>query len=145
MQKNGVVMFILDTNVISEVIKKEPNNKVLTWLNNQTEENLYLSVVTLIEIKKGVCLLDESTKKEQITNWLNNSLLNRFENRWLDISQDISFMCGELLGSLQKKGIVLHVIDALIAATALVMDYQLVTRNIKDFEHTKVKLFNPWY
>jgi len=116
-------MFILDTNIISELIKKEPNNNVLTWLSHQLEDNLYLSVVSLIELKKGVFLMEESHKRQHIINWLDNSLLNRFEER---------------------LGITLHLMDALIAATALVTGYQIVTRNIKDFKHTNTKIINPW-
>ncbi len=133
-------MYLLDTNIISESTKKTPNEKVLAWLSSIDSPKLFLSVLTLGEIRKGVEKLGDPFKKQKITQWLEIDLLGMFYGRIIDIDSAVSDKWG-YISSLQN----IPAIDALIAASALVHNYKLVTRNIKDFESIAgLELINPW-
>ena len=136
--------YLLDTNVISELIAREPNQKVLDWLDSLDPGALYLSVVTLGEIRKGIEKLPPSKRKGALQNWLETDLLLRFQGNILDISVDIMLGWGELTGRLENEGKPIAALDALIAATALQGKFRLVTRNDSDFQHTGVTIDNPW-
>jgi toxin FitB len=133
-------MYLLDTNIISETIKKSPNPKVITWLSSIDSQKLFLSVLTLGEIRKGVEKLEDQTKKQKITQWLEINLVAGFYGRIINIDATISDKWG-YISSLKN----ISAIDALIAASALVHNHKLVTRNIKDFEEIAgLELINPW-
>ncbi|HFE63121.1 MAG TPA: type II toxin-antitoxin system VapC family toxin [Caldithrix sp.] len=108
------------------------------------EEDLFLSVLTIGELQKGISKLSASRKKKQLSEWLENDLRLRFEYRLLPISQDIAVRWGILQGDLEKEGMPMATIDGLIAATALEYNLTLVTRNVDDFKNSGVPLFNPW-
>lgn len=136
--------YLLDTCVISELIKPEPNSHVINWLNAQNEEDIYLSVLTIGEIQKGIAKLPESKKKQNLQNWLDNDLQQRFESRIIDINNEISLCWGKIQGEAEQKGNKMSVIDSLIASTGIVFDCTVVTRNVSDIEASDCKLYNPW-
>lgn len=136
--------YLLDTCLISELVAKQPNQQVLDWLDAQDPEILYLSVITIGEIAKGITKLATSKRKESLTKWLNEALTSRFEGRILSIDTPTMVLWGNLVGQLEQGGRPLPVMDSLIAATALQHSLSLVTRNENDFAGTGVVIFNPW-
>jgi predicted nucleic acid-binding protein len=136
--------YLLDTNVISELILKQPNKRVVQWLDDLDPNRVYLSVITIGEIRKGIEKLPPSKRKEAVKEWLEADLLLRFQGRILEITTDVMLIWGELTGRLEKQGRPITAIDSLIAAIALQGDCCLVTRNERDFQHTGVKIINPW-
>jgi tRNA(fMet)-specific endonuclease VapC len=136
--------YLLDTCLISELVAKQPNQKVLDWVDAQMPERLYLSVITIGEIAKGICKLTPSKRKESLTTWLNETLPNRFENRILTLDVSTMVLWGNLVGQLEQNGRPLPAMDSLIAAIALQHSLSLVTRNEKDFAGTGVVIINPW-
>ena len=136
--------YLLDTCLISELVAKQPNQKVLDWVDAQFPETLYLSVITIGEIAKGICKLTPSKRKESLSTWLNETLPNRFENRILTLDVSTMVLWGNLIGQLEQNGRPLPAMDSLIAAIALQHSLSLVTRNEKDFAGTGVVIINPW-
>ena len=136
--------FLLDTNIPSELTRIQPEPKVADWLETQEDETLFLSVVTLGEIKKGFVILPESKRRTHLEQWLENDLLPWFEGRILPVTQAIAERWGILDGERQLEGDPLNTADGMIAATALEHDMTLVTRNTKDFTGLGLSLFNPW-
>jgi predicted nucleic acid-binding protein len=135
---------LLDTQVISELISKRPNKKVVEWLDRLDSNTIYLSVITIGEIRKGIEKLPPSKRKERIKEWLEGDLLLRFQGRILEITTEVTLIWGELTGRLEKEGRPITAIDSLIAAIALQGNYRLVTRNEHDFQYTGVTIINPW-
>ncbi|NDJ25908.1 PIN domain-containing protein [Nostoc sp. B(2019)] len=136
--------YLLDTCLISEVVVKQPNQQVLDWLDAQMPETLYLSVITIGEIAKGISKLTASKRKESLSTWLNETLPSRFEHRILSIDASTMVLWGNLVGQLELSGRPLPVMDSLIAAIALQNSLSLVTRNENDFAGTGVVIINPW-
>ena len=136
--------FLLDTNIISELIKPEPAVNVVLWFQ-QTDENLmFLSVLTLGEIRKGISILPDARRRVKIEAWLKKDLCQRFEGRILQIDANIADRWGSMVGQAQIKKIVIPVIDGLLAATAMQYNLTLVTLNTRDVVEAGVGLFNPW-
>src|SRR5512134_1925621 len=96
--------YLLDTNVISELISKKPNAKVLEWLDHLDPNSIYLSVVTIGEIRKGIQKLPPSKRKDAVTQWLEGDLLLRFQERILEITVEVMLVWGELTGRLENEG-----------------------------------------
>ncbi len=136
--------FLLDTNVISELIKPRPEPGVVRWVEESDENLLYLSVLTLGEIRKGVAALPLSARRMALEAWLESDLRLRFTKRILAIDEEVAGRWGVLAGQAQKDGRGLPVIDGLLAATAIHHNLTLVTRNDCDISFTGVALFNPW-
>lgn len=136
--------FLLDTNVISELLKPKFEPKVATWIDATDEELLFLSVLTLGEIRKGVVLLPRSARRTSLEAWLLKDLPLRFSGRILDIDQEVAHRLGQISGLASAKGVNVPVIDGLLAATAIQHNLTLVTRNTRDVAATGVTLFNPW-
>ncbi|AFZ61359.1 type II toxin-antitoxin system VapC family toxin (plasmid) [Anabaena sp. PCC 7938] len=136
--------YLLDTCLISEMVAKQPNQQVLDWLDAQVPETLYISMITIGEIAKGISKMTASKRKESLTNWLNETLPNRFEQRILSIDFSTMVLWGNLVGQLEQNGRPLPAMDSLIAAIALQNSLSLVTRNDKDFALTGVVIVNPW-
>lgn len=132
--------YLIDTNVISETIRPKPNQNVLRWLDQIESEHLYLSVLTLGEIRKGIELLNSELKINKLTIWLQQDLIQWFQDRVLPIDQAVA----DCWGRLQTSQKILPAIDSLIAATALHHDLALVTRNVKDFQIDGLQIVNPW-
>ena len=135
--------FLLDTNIISEPKQKKPNKEVLEWLDAQDESKLFLSVLTVGEIRKGIARLESGRKKAELENWL-EQLRIRFSRRILAMSEKTFLVWGKMCGEFESKGIVRSALDSLLEATALEHDLILVTRNIKNFQHSQVTILNPW-
>ena len=136
--------YLLDTCVISELMTKQPVLRVVDWIDRMEESHLYLSVITIGEIRKGVEKLSPSNKKTVLEEWLNDHLIRRFAGRIVPIDLNIILKWGQMTGALEKTGQTMSAIDSLIAATAYQGHFTLVTRNEKDFLHSKIPLFNPW-
>ena len=137
--------YLLDTCVISELVKTMPDLRVEKWIRSQDEENLFLSVITIGEIQKGVSKLPKDRrKKPKLQNWLTNELRERFRDRILEITLETALVWGQILGTCEKNGVTLPAIDSLIASQGIFHKMTIVTRNISDMEPSGVSLFNPW-
>jgi predicted nucleic acid-binding protein len=139
-----VTGFLLDTNVISELIKPRPSPKVARWVDDTDESLLHLSVLTLGEIRKGISSLPSSSRRAALENWFANDLLARFSGRILPVDLPTAERWGELTGSATARRAPLPVIDGLLAATALEHDLTFVTRDTKHVAATGVAVFDPW-
>lgn len=135
--------FLLDTNVISELVRPMPEPKVRAWVAATDENLLYLSVLTLGEIRKGLLTLKDASRRVHLEAWLDSDLVLRFAGRILAIDQAVADRWGRLAAQ-EMAGSLLPVIDGLLAATALHHNLTFVTRNTKDVAATGVPLFNPW-
>lgn len=136
--------YLIDTCCISELVKKKPNPTVIKWFADQDELSLYLSVITFGELRKGIEKLPDSKRRQWLNRWVKKDLSNRFKNRILSIHLQEINKWGQILAKAEKAGSPVPAIDALIAATALVHDLTVVTRNITDMKSTGVELSNPW-
>ena len=136
--------FLLDTNVISELIKKEPDRHVARWIEETEETILFLSVLTLGEVRSGIERMNPGRRRGRLESWLAVDLRLRFQNRILSISDAIAERWGALSATAAKKGRPLPVIDGLLAATALHHDLMIVTRNDDDLRGASVPALNPW-
>jgi predicted nucleic acid-binding protein len=136
--------FLLDTNVISELVKPRPEASVTAWVEDTDESLLYLSVLTLGEIRRGIAALPQSRRRAILEAWLNKDLRARFEDRILIIDQNVADRWGLLTAVAHKSGIALPVIDGLLAATALEHNLTLVTRDTGQIPSMGVSVFNPW-
>lgn len=136
--------FLLDTNVISELVKPKPESKVTTWIDSIDEDLLYLSVLTLGEIRKGIASLSDASRRVTLEAWLNSDLTFRFAERILPIDRAVADRWGRLAADAASAKSPLPVIDGLLAATALDQNLTLVTRNTRDIAVTGVSVFNPW-
>jgi predicted nucleic acid-binding protein len=136
--------FLLDTNIISELVKPKPEANVTEWVENTDESLLYLSVLTLGEIRRGIAALPQSRRRATLEGWLDKDLRARFEGRILVIDQEVADRWGLLTATARNSGIVLPVIDSLLAATALEHNLTLVTRDTGQIPSMGVAVFNPW-
>ncbi len=136
--------FLLDTNIISELVKPKPEANVTEWVENTDESLLYLSVLTLGEIRRGIAALPQSRRRATLEAWLDKDLRARFEGRLLVIDQEVADRWGLLTAAARNSGIVLPVIDGLLAATALEHNLTLVTRDTGQIPSMGVAVFNPW-
>jgi predicted nucleic acid-binding protein len=138
------VNFLLDTNVISEPMKARPNAGVLAWLAEVDEGTVFLSVVTVTELRYGIERLATGKRRDRLDDWLRKDLGSRFEGRILPADVGIADACGRLVARSESLGRPIEPRDAFIAATAEVHGLTLVTRNAADFEPTVKALVTPW-
>ena len=136
--------FLLDTNVPSELTKPLPEPRVREWVAAQDNATLYLSVVSVGELRRGFTLLPQGKRRAQLEQWFEQFLLPLFAGRILPITQTIADRWGVLGGECQLKGTPLNTADGMIAATALEHDLTIVTRNVKDFVRLGVPILNLW-
>jgi predicted nucleic acid-binding protein len=136
--------FLLDTNVVSELTRPRPDVGVTNWMNAADEEFLFLSVLTLGEVRKGIATVQDPARKVRLETWLSRGLIARFDGRILGIDQAVADRWGQITGSLALRGTPLSVIDGLLAATALHHNLTLVTRNKRDVEFTGAAVLDPW-
>lgn len=133
--------YLLDTNILSELRRKIPDDRVASWLAQRPAPTLHLSVLTLGEIRKGIEVLTDAVRKQSLLDWLETDLPAYFDGRILPIDAAVADRWGRLLGDARRP---LPAIDSLLAATALTHGLVLVTRNVKDFAGLAVDIFNPW-
>lgn len=133
--------YLLDTNVVSEVVRPRPNPRLLRWLQAVPDDALHLSVLTLGEIRRGVEKLKAGTKREKLRVWLEQELPAWFEERLLPIDTRVADRWGRLLVEVGRP---VPAIDSLLAATALTHGLRIVTRNAADFRFPALDVVNPW-
>ncbi|HEY3266679.1 MAG TPA: type II toxin-antitoxin system VapC family toxin [Armatimonadota bacterium] len=136
--------YLLDTNVISELVARQPDQAVLRWIEALDQSAVYLSVITIGEIHRGIERLPESAKRDRLRAWLTDELLVRFGDRMAPIDVGVMMAWGSMVARLISEGRPLSAMDSLIAAQAIHHGYSLVTRNESDFRDTGVHLINPW-
>ncbi len=136
--------FLLDTNVVSEWVKPRPNAGVVAWLAEADEDRIFLSVVTLAELRYGIERMSAGHRRKRLDAWLRDELPLRFEGRVLPINSTIADAWGKIVARSEAAGRPISVTDAFIAATVEVHDLTLVTRNASDFEPTLGSIVNPW-
>lgn len=133
--------YLLDTNVISELVRPKPAKAVLAWFENIPSEALHISVLTLGEIRKGVEQMPDGARREKPRLWLEHDLADWFETRVLPIDIQVADRWGRLIAQMGRP---VPSIDSLLAATALHHELRLVTRNQKDFDYPGLEVINPW-
>ncbi|MEN9848711.1 MAG: hypothetical protein RL368_1451 [Pseudomonadota bacterium] len=133
--------YLIDTNVISELKRPQPNAQVVKWFSTIPDEKIYVSVLSLGEIRKGIEKLSDSPRKIALCHWLENELITWFGERLLPVDAGVADTWGRLQAELNRP---LPAIDSLLAATALHYNFYLVTRNTKDFVFPKLEVINPW-
>jgi predicted nucleic acid-binding protein len=138
------VNVLLDTCVLSEVWKREPDPGVLEWFELQAEQSLFLSSLTIGELTRGVMRMPAGSRRDRLRAWVREALPARFAGRILSIDGDIAARWGVMLAEAERRGEVLPVIDSLIAATAAFHDFTVATRNEHDFRRCSVPVINPW-
>jgi len=136
--------FLVDTNCISEVVRVKPEARVLAWIEAADESLLYLSVLTLGEIRKGVAALPQSRRRSRLETWLAVELQARFSGRILPIDVAVADRWGLLAANAKSSGKPLSTIDGLLAATAIHHNLTVVSRNVSDFTSVPVQVLNPW-
>ncbi len=135
--------FLLDTCVISELVKPAPDPHVVTWLKSSAAEQLFLSVVTVGEIRKGLTKLPASKRKDALTVWL-QKLVAEYSDRILPVNLAVAENWGIMQGEAEQRGMPMAALDSLIAAVARTHKLVIATRNERDFAASKVPLVNPW-
>jgi predicted nucleic acid-binding protein len=135
--------FLLDTNAISEWQKPRPNRGVLAWMNATDEDSLFLSVVTLAELRYGTERMAAGGRRVRYEKWLESELPMRFEGRVLPVNPAVADMWGRLVARGAASGRLINAMDAYLAATAEVHSLTLVTRNVSHFSLLK-SVVNPW-
>jgi predicted nucleic acid-binding protein len=136
--------YLLDTCAISEMVSVKPNAKVLKWFESQSEKTLYLSIITIGEIEKGIYQLIQSKKRLRLETWLFDELVPGFQGRLIGIDRKLMTAWAKMIAELKTKGMVRQSFDSLIEATALHHQLILVTRNVKNFQNSQVTILNPW-
>jgi len=136
--------YLLDTCVLSEFTRHQPNERVIDWLNSIDEEKLSISVITIGEIHHGIERLPNSHRKTELQIWMNDELLTRFAERIVMIDAPTMFIWGSLTARLEAAGNPMSVMDSLIAASALQNNLIVATRNVADFLPGGVQVINPW-
>lgn len=137
-------MYLLDTCVFSELIKKKPAPSVTRWILERDEILFSVSALTFGEIKKGIANVQDAKRKETLEMWLQDFVIPRFWSRIIPIDGPVALAWGELVAMQGRTGRLIPTIDSLIAASAIAHQLQIVTRNTKDFEGLNIQLINPW-
>src|SRR6266498_2678506 len=135
---------LLDPCVILELVTKHPNPKVVDFVDSLDSDDVYLSVITIGEIAKGVEKMPKSKRKQELHSWLKEDLLVRFDGGIIPLDTQVLMEWGMLIARLESTGITLPAIDSLIAATTLTHKLTIVTRNVDDFTGTGIEIVNPW-
>lgn len=136
--------YLLDTNVVSEWVKPQPDPAVMSWLADVDEERVFLSVATFGEIRHGIERMPEGRRRARLAIWLADDLPTRFEGRILGIDRRVAEAWGVVMARGQKAAVTVGAMDVFFAATAEVHALTLVTRNVRDFARLGVSLFDPW-
>jgi len=137
------VSFLLDTNAVSEWVKPRPNSGVIRWMESVDEDRIFLSVISLAELRYGIERLAPGSRRNRLETWLRNELPLRFEGRILSVDEIVADVWRKTMSRSEAIGRRMGLMDAFLAATAVVHDLTLVTRNVSDFTVLQ-KIFNPW-
>lgn len=138
-------MILLDTNIVSEWVKPKPSAELARWLDAQPEDELFISVITFAELRRGASLLPFGRKRDTLRRWIDRSLTDRFEGRTLTVDRAVCDIWGDLLALSRQKSIALSVMDGFIAATAIAHQLTLATRNTKDSLGLEFSLVDPFH
>jgi toxin FitB len=138
------VSFLLDTNVVSELVRPRPDVGLIEWLAERDEDQVFLSVVTLAELRYGIARLPIGRRRRSLEEWLRGELLQRFDGRIMPVNDDVALTWGDVTAECAAVGRPIEAMDALIAATARVYALELVSRNARDFEAALISVHNPW-
>lgn len=136
--------FLLDTNVLSETTRPQPNTVVLDWIATQAGESLFISAITIGELRRGALVLAEGKKRNALLRWIETGIKADFAGRILPVDTTVMERWADLQIATQKTGRRLPLMDSLLAATALTHGLTLATRNIADFQAADVPLLDPW-
>ena len=136
--------YLLDTCVISELVTKTPDTKVVAFVDSLEPDDVFLSVITIGEIVKGIEKLPTSKRKQTLHTWLQEDLLVRFDGKILSLDTDVMLEWGKLIARVEAVGNPMPAIDSLIAATVLGHEMTLITRNVNDFKVAAIEIVNPW-
>ncbi len=136
--------FLLDTNVLSEPTRPRPDPGVLAWLAAVDEDEVFISAITIAELRYGIERLMAGKKRATLEGWLQQNLRLRFEGRVLPVNAHVADTCGRLIAYSESKGRPIAVADGYIAATAVVHGLTLVTRDVSDFEVVVKSILSPW-
>jgi toxin FitB len=135
--------WLIDTNIVSEWVKPRPDAGIVSWLDEVDEDRVFLSVVSLPEMRFGIERLAPGRRRNRLDRWLREELPERFEGRIVPVDGQVADACGRLLARARQAGRGLGAMDALIAATCQACDLVLATRNLGDFDGLGVELFAP--
>ena len=135
---------LLDTNVVSEAMRKQPSARVLGWIEAQVEESLFISAITIGELRRGSLILADGKRRKALLQWIETGIKAEFAGRILPLDIAVMESWADLQAAMAKSGRALPVMDSLLAATALTHGLTLATRNIADFEAAGIALLNPW-
>ena len=136
--------YLLDTNIVSEWVKPRPNAGIVAWLADIDEDRVFISVVTLAELRHGIERLAAGARRDRLDSWLRDDLPRRFEDRILVVDDAIADSWGRVMLRGQAAGRPLSAMDAFIAAMAEVHGMTLVTRNVSDFAVLGLPMIDPW-
>lgn len=136
--------FLLDTNVVSEWTKSRPDTGVVAWLAEADEDRVFISVITVAELRHGIERLEAGERRDRLDTWLTEQVPQRFEERLLPVDAETANLWGRVMAQGQAAGRPPGTTDCFIAATVLQHDMTLVTRNVSDFEALGVRLVSPW-
>ena len=137
-------MFVLDTNIISEVMRPQPDQKVVDWLNQQNSVTLFVSSISIAEINYGLYILPQGNRKRLLQTRFNQFIDKAFRYRILDFDEQAANIYGEVMGEGKLKGHPMSVPDGQIAAIALLNKFAVASRNVKDFKYCGVEIINPF-
>ncbi len=135
--------YLVDTNIPSELTRDIPDARVAAFLGNAGKDSIFLSVMTVGEICKGIAMLPVSQKRSSLQDWLDADVRSWFAGRILPVTESVAERWGHLAATAKQKGVTLAVVDGVIAGTALEHDLTVVTRNVKDFAGLGVTVLNP--
>lgn len=135
--------YLLDTHIIADLISESPNPALVTWVDAQPEEMLYISVVTLAEIKNVVSQVSTESLRAQLDQWIVNDLLVRFHDRISEINVNVTLKLGEITAHFQAQKLIFSTVDAINLAIAIANDHIFVTDRLPEFTQSGARLFNP--
>lgn len=136
--------WLLDTCVLSELANTEPDNAVVSWINARSEDDLFLSVLTLGEIERAIAKLPALERRAELESWLRTELANRFQGRLLAVDAGVAELWGAIFEAAEAKGTPFSLIDSLIAATSLHHGMTIATHNVEELERCGARCVNPW-
>ncbi len=137
-------MIVLDTNVVSEMMRSKPDIKVLNWLSKFPSAKLFLSVLTVVELKFGVGLLPEGIDKQKLNSKIEDMVRTQFAGRMLVFDEASAYICAELMTVKKAHTPFVKIVDLQIAATAISNSFAVATRDLSDFKHADLTVINPW-